>query len=90
MDTVSLFVEVYRPSIRHDFYNPAPERFRAFPRTKSGVQRALKRLEKAALDLDGVTDFRIAAYEGRKETWNSKPFIGYMERNQIAACIAAK
>lgn len=81
---VTLLLEVINSnSANTEFYNPAPEKYRAFPRTENGVKKAVTRMKKLALSLDCISDFRIACYEGKKEYWNNKPFIGYIERKAI-------
>lgn len=87
--TVTLRLEVFRPSVDLNFYNPSPDTCRAFPHTIEGVKKALRRMEKVAQDLDGVLDYRIAAYEGKKEAYNEKPLIGYMDPDQIRAAYSA-
>ncbi len=83
---VTLHLEVVDPkSINVGFYNPAPETFRAYPRTENGVKKAIRRLKKLALSLETVTDFRVACYDGKKEYWNKKPFIGYINKQTIIA-----
>lgn len=81
---VSLFLEVINPNSGNtDFYNPAPEGFSAYPRTESGVKKAISKMKKMILSDGRFPDFRIACYDGKKEYWNDKPFIGYIDSKTI-------
>lgn len=81
---VTLQLEVINPNgFEIGFYNPAPDQFRAFPRTENGVKNALHNLKKLALSLEWAEDFRVACYDGKKESWNDKPFIGYIDRKTL-------
>lgn len=65
-----------------DYYNPAISESKAYPRTEEGIIKAIKKLIKTA-KYYGFNEYRIAIYEGRKEYWNNKPFIGYVNINKL-------
>lgn len=55
-----------------DFYNPAVDECRAYPRTASGAEKAIKKFEKyIAKNLDCITAARVVMYEGLHEYWKS-------------------
>lgn len=65
-----------------DYYNPAISESKAYPRTQEGIIKAIKKLIKIA-KYYGFSEYRIAIYEGRKEYWNNKPFVGYVNINKL-------
>lgn len=60
-----------------DYYNPVLDDCKAYPRTTKGFVRAVKKLIKTA-EIYGWKDYRISIYEGKKEYYNNKPFLGYV------------
>lgn len=82
----TLILEVVKSdSCNVGFYNPSPESFRAYPRTIDGVKKAVKGFKKLLDALENVEDYRIAVYEGKKEYYNKKPFIGYISKDTIVS-----
>ena len=65
-----------------DYYNPAFSESKAYPRTEEGIIKAIKKLIKIAKYF-GFSEYRIAIYEGRKEYWNNKPFVGYVNIDKL-------
>lgn len=81
---ITLLLEIVnKKSFNIGFYNPASDKFKAYPRTTQGVKKAIGKFKKLILTMDGIEDFRISAYEGKKEFYNEKPFIGYIDKETI-------
>ncbi len=81
---VTLLLEIINPKSNNiGFYNPSAEGFKKFPRSENGVKKAIVELKKTALNMESITDFRIAAYDGKKEYYNSVPLIGYISKETI-------
>ncbi len=81
---ITLLIEVIKlDSYNIGFYNPSLDSCRAYPRTESGVKKAIRNFKKVLLAMDNVEDFRVAAYEGKKEYYNDRPFIGYIDKATI-------
>jgi hypothetical protein len=57
---------------RVEFYNPAVDECKAFPRTEDGVKRALKKFEKWIVSkADWITGARVVLYEGMHESYKN-------------------
>ena len=81
---ITLLLEIVKPNaFTTGYYNPAPDCFKAYPRSENGVRKAIKRFEKVINETSDVENFRIAAYEGKKEYYNEKNFIGYIDSDTI-------
>ena len=81
---VTLLLEIINHnSANTDFYNPAQNNCRAYPRTETGIKKAIHKMKKLALSMEFAEDFRIACYDGRKEYWNDRPLIGYIPKEVI-------
>lgn len=80
---LTLLLEVKNSnSINIDYYNPGISESKAYPRTQEGIIKAIKKLIKTAQYYD-FSEYRIAIYEGKKEYWNNRPFIGYVNINKL-------
>ena len=80
---LTLLLEVKNSnSINTDYYNPAISESKAYPRTQEGIIKAIKKLIKTA-KYYGFSEYRIAIYEGKKNYWNNKPFIGYVNIDKL-------
>lgn len=49
------------------FYNPAVDGFKKYPRTESGIQKAIATMIKLANEKDWITDYQFTVYKGQYE-----------------------
>ena len=73
----SILLEVKsNESTNIDFYNPAPEEFRKYPRTENGITKAINELIKVAQNNDWINDYRFVVYEGKYRYYKDmKPIL---------------
>lgn len=63
---LTILLEVTNESqLRYNFYNPASEGFKKFPRTEKGINKAIQELSKVAKNNEWVSDYRYVVYEGK-------------------------
>ena len=69
---ISILLEV-KNSLKGDniFYKPSPKEFIKFPRTESGISKAIKELKKVAHKYDWIQDYRFVVYEGKYEYYKN-------------------
>lgn len=80
---LTLLLEVKnKKSMNTDYYNPAISESKAYPRTQEGIIKAVKKLIQTAKFYE-FKEYRIAIYEGKKEYWNNKPFLGYVNLEKL-------
>lgn len=55
------------PIYCEQFYNPAVEGFKRYPRTESGIQKTIAGMIKLANSNDWISDYQFTIYKGQYE-----------------------
>jgi hypothetical protein len=68
----------------NQFYTPAIDGFKKYPKTINGVSKAIKQLIKLAESLPYAIDYRFRLYDGKWEYWKKNMDSTIITKDQIA------